>query len=171
MITKQHLKLLKNHPATGLFTAPQGQTFPVWIEWDVFDAGSLSINKYQERVKYLGYLLEHVSEPELRLPSSYRMYEDQDFEMKHNGSTKRLGYVFGPPLPESGLGNCYSYDFNILRYKAVILKSLIRDQRKNAHPFVRRPLSAGLRACLGFRPLPRGRWLHKGLHSDSIVFL
>jgi hypothetical protein len=128
-------------PATGLITKPDELARSVWIEWTTFKPDSGSEKLLLERINSLGYILEQVSDPVLRLG----LYDDLEHEAQH--SSKRLGFVFG--LPPG------TYKSNLCDYQPRSFRTLLRKQRNI-------PLPSGLRPGICFQPISRSRLAAQG---------
>ncbi|WYZ42247.1 hypothetical protein EsH8_V_001142 [Colletotrichum jinshuiense] len=141
----------------------------VWIEWNTLD-DEPDYHKYARMISSLGYFLERVGDPALRLPPCYGLHDDQPYFAKHG--RRRLGYVFGLPTGEQGdqvtLGRDY-YQADLERHPPRTLASLIRDKTFPV-PLLGHRFQLAYALAVAFSQFHAAGWLHKGLHSGNIVF-
>lgn len=89
-ITRQHLTPIGN--SSNIYRLKRkNRQLTVSITWNVVTVGP-DTDQYVDRLNSLGYILERVSEPTLRLLPCYGVFDDTDYELKYR--EKRLGYVF-----------------------------------------------------------------------------
>lgn len=162
VITTNRLQFFTNSSTCGILTQEDKNTLSVWIEWNTFDAGPGS-SKYAERITSLGYLLEGASDPALRLPHFYGIYEDLAYELNHG--TKRIGFVFSVPREQSP----NPFDGNLRDRPPTMLSTLIRVG--TSIPSLGDRFQLAYTLAIAFSRFHAAGWLHKGLHSGSIVFL
>lgn len=165
-----NFKLVKGSSSIGLVTQPDGLKSAVWVEWTTFDSGPEAAT-HRERIKALSYILSRASHPVLCLPAFHGTYEDLGYELARG--IHRIGYVFGPPGPDSQLnGNqCHDYEGNLYQYPPRTLSSLIRAQDPSGRPFLGERFRLATTLAIAFSRFHAAGWLHKGLHSASITFL
>ncbi|KAI1100400.1 prion-inhibition and propagation-domain-containing protein [Jackrogersella minutella] len=167
-ITTNDLEILS--PMTGIskLKQPDGTTITVRVEWNTFSAGP-DTQKYSDRIKSLGYILEKVSELALRLPPCYGVFDDA---CDADNETRRIGYVFGLP-PNGSAGSSghipINYEKDIYRYPPIRLNELIRNQKAQVPLLGDRFQLAYVLAC-AFSCFHAAKWLHKGFHTGSIFF-
>ncbi|KAL0257601.1 hypothetical protein SLS55_008415 [Diplodia seriata] len=162
--TTQRLEFLAGSSTLGYLTGPDRSVHAVWVEWNTFNASSES-RKYVERIDSLGQLLKQVSEPSLRLPPCHGVYED--FEYERDNGVKRIGYVFGLPQVQTQT----LYDGNLRDHPPRTLSALIKDYRNTPIPSLGDRFQLACTLAQAFSLFHAAKWLHKGLHSGSIVFL
>ncbi|KAM0437816.1 hypothetical protein ACHAPT_002181 [Fusarium lateritium] len=161
-------RLLENSQSMGMVTTPDGRVFPAWVEWKSFSPGPQA-KQYLQRIEALGYLLDKVSEPGLRLPPFYGIYDDLAYEL--DSGLRRIGYIFGAPDHLVDVyGNRHELNRNVIECPPRSLSSLMRDH-KATPPLLddRFRLAHALASAFGL--FHAAGWLHKGLHSGSILFL
>ncbi|KAJ5375500.1 protein kinase [Penicillium concentricum] len=164
-ITSRELQFREGSSLTGVLFHRNGQVLPIWVEWNSLNPGPGS-DRYITRIKSLGYVLERVSQPELCLPPCYGVYDDLKYEAEHG--SKRLGFVFG--LPQSGSSNRLQYEANIQLYPPQSLKGLIKEEKSAAIPHLGDRFRLAYRLASAFSLFHAAGWLHKGMHSDNILF-
>ncbi|KAI4860905.1 prion-inhibition and propagation-domain-containing protein [Hypoxylon rubiginosum] len=164
-ITTSELDILS--PAAGIFwlKRPDGTKIIVRVEWNTFDVGP-DAQRYSDRIDSLGYILQEVSEPDLRLPPCYGVFHDAcDAD-----NQRRIGYVFGlPPDGYIGGGMPIKYEKDIYTHPPIRLSDLIRSQQTQIPLLGDRFQLAYVLAC-AFSCFHAAKWLHKGFHSGSIFF-
>ncbi|KAI0381294.1 hypothetical protein F5Y04DRAFT_79688 [Hypomontagnella monticulosa] len=163
-------------PNIGTLICSDGQRRVVWVEWIILDPAS-DYSKHIKRILSLGSVLKQVSEPAMRLPSFYGMFDDLRYEA--NYQRKKLGYVFAPPNEGSIYDNVqrYEYEANLLDHPPISLSELIKNQKPQDQGCKPVPIpSLGDRfqlaytlAC-AFGRFHAAGWLHKGFHAGSILF-
>ncbi|GAW24161.1 hypothetical protein ANO14919_137420 [Xylariales sp. No.14919] len=161
----------------ALFSRSGDRKVAVQVEWNTVKAGS-NMHRYVERINSLGYILQHVSDSDLRLPPCFGLIHGSS----SNGG-KKIGYIFGLPGAEHNhgptIGNEYEED--LITYPPVSLTELIKGQngRQIKLPGNRGSASipilgdrfslAYILAC-SFGRFHAAGWLHKGFHSRNIIF-
>ncbi|KAL0929764.1 protein kinase [Colletotrichum truncatum] len=155
--------------AKGHFLHQGDSIRSVWIEWNILD-DEPDYHKYARMISNLGFFLERVGDPALRLPPCYGLFDDQSYLVEHG--KRRLGYVFGLPTAEhdapATLGrNCYQADLE--RHPPRTLASLIRDKSFPV-PLLGHRFQLAYALAVAFSQFHAAGWLHKGLHSGNIVF-
>ncbi|OHW98393.1 protein kinase [Colletotrichum incanum] len=142
----------------GFIKESEARIRPVWIEWNIL-----------EQVTETQLLLKSVSEPALRLPPFFGIYDDLDYELKHGH--KRIGYVFG--TPESMLDydrRTHTFRTDIMANPPVTLSSMLKDENA-IPPLLGDRFRLAFTLASAFSLFHAVGWLHKGLHSGSILFL
>ncbi|GKT64810.1 protein kinase [Colletotrichum tofieldiae] len=162
-ITNKELQLFAGSSGLGTLFKPNGESVPVWIEWNVLSPGP-GTQRYIRLINALGYMLEQVSRPELRLPPCYGIYDDLAYEAENH--EKRLGFIFGLPRAVSP---SVSYHPNLQYSPPQTLSSLIRDGGKEI-PALGDRFHLATVLAIAFSNFHTARWLHKGFHSDNILF-
>ncbi|KAI1456783.1 prion-inhibition and propagation-domain-containing protein [Annulohypoxylon moriforme] len=169
-ISRQQLTLVQNSPKPNSIYSLRchdEQHITVRIEWNELSAGS-GRQEYVDRINSLGYILEQVSEPDLRLPPCYGVFDDVEYE-KNNGM-KRLGYVFGiPDIGSASQGQEDAYDSDILRRPPTSLRDLIQNKKVRI-PFLGKRFELAFALACAFGRFHAAGWLHKGFHSGNILF-
>ncbi|KAI0179284.1 prion-inhibition and propagation-domain-containing protein [Hypoxylon sp. FL1284] len=166
-ITTNDLYMLSHKASVGRLKQPDGTKTTVLLEWNTFGAGP-DAQRYSDRINSLGYILEKVSNPGLRLPPCYGVLDDAcgaDVE------TKRVGYVFGLPPNEyasTGTHIPITYERDICSYPPVRLSELIR--RKSDIPLLGDRFQLAYVLACAFSCFHAAKWLHKGFHTGSIFF-
>ncbi|OLN95463.1 hypothetical protein CCHL11_05176 [Colletotrichum chlorophyti] len=152
----------------GLIKESEEKVRPVWIEWSIFDQGP-ETKLYVERIEALGRLLKGISEPALRLPPFYGIYDDVDYEIQNR--SKRIGYVFG--APESALDyekRAHTFRCDVDENPPVNLASMLEDESATP-PLLGDRFRLAFTLASAFSLFHAAGWLHKGLHSGNILFL
>ncbi|KAI0183392.1 hypothetical protein EV127DRAFT_447295 [Xylaria flabelliformis] len=166
-IGDDQLTLLGGSPNLGLLMRPGGKRVPVLLEWNIIQT-STGKTKHVERLEALGHLLEQVSDPSIRLPPCYGIYHDANYEVDHPG-WQRVGYTFGTP---SSIANTtarwYQYDSRLDIRPPTSLTTRIRNQKEIPALEDRFQLAYNLATAFGL--FHAAGWLHKGFHSNNIVF-
>jgi hypothetical protein len=166
VITGRELEFRADSSAIAIFFHPNGQMLPVWVEWTYFDAGPGS-DRYATRIKSLGYVLERVGQSELCLPPCYGVYDDLEYETKHE--SKRLGFVFGVPQSDPSLN--IQYEANLQLHPPRSLKSLIQGDKSATIPHLGDRFRLAYRLANAFSLFHAAGWLHKGMRCGNIHFL
>ncbi|KAI0897506.1 hypothetical protein F4806DRAFT_403826 [Annulohypoxylon nitens] len=144
------------------FKRDDGQSLTARVEWNEFNGGP-DTQQYIDRIGSLGYMLEQVSEPTLRLPPCYGVYDDEGYEKEHREhGWKRLGYVFGIPNVGS------AYDGDLLSHPPAMLNDLIKP--KGHIPLLGERFQLAYTLACAFSRFHAAGWLHKGFHTGSILF-
>ncbi|OTB16020.1 hypothetical protein K445DRAFT_22338 [Daldinia sp. EC12] len=168
-VTKSDLQLFGRSSDIGRLKQPDGATLTVRVEWNNLGTGPVAdAEKYVDRINSLGYILEKVSEPALRLPPCYGVFDDS----RNTGhGTRRLGYVFGLPPNDStrSSGHNIKYETDLCTYPPIRLSELIRDSKRPIPLLGDRFQLAYVLAC-AFSCFHAAGWLHKGFHTGSIWF-
>ncbi|KAL0934921.1 protein kinase [Colletotrichum truncatum] len=152
----------------GLIKETESKNRPVWIEWTILDQGP-ELQLYLARIEGLGRLLKQVSEPALRLPPFYGIYDDLDYELEHGH--KRVGYVFGAPEPVSDYdGRIHTFKSDLVATPPITLRSMLMAEGADP-PVLGDRFRLAFTLASAFSLFHAAGWLHKGLHSDSILFL
>jgi hypothetical protein len=166
-ISNNQLSLLRGLPNMGLLTRSDGTRVPVLLEWNVIRA-STGGAKHVERLEALGYLLEQVSDPSLRLPPCYGIYHDAHYGVEHPG-WQRVGYALGTPGHTADTTRRWEqYDSRLNIRPPKSLSLCIRDQ-KNI-PLLGNRFKLAYNLATAFGLFHAAGWLHKGLHSNNIIF-
>ena len=165
-ITDRQLEFRAGSSVIATFFHPSGQMLPVWVEWNLFDSGPQS-NRYAMLIRSLGYVLETVGQPELCLPRFHGVYDDLKYEAEHG--LKRMGFVFGLPEPNPSLRLCYQCDLKL--YPPRSLKALIQEGKSATIPLLGDRFRLAYQLANAFSLFHAAGWLHKGMHSDNIIFL
>lgn len=161
-ISQRHLapvQILSKSSNIYSFKSDDGQSLTVRIEWNQLSDGP-DTQQYIDRINSLGYVLEQVSEPTLRLPPCYGVYDDIVYEREYG--RKRLGYVFGIPNVGS------TYDGDLLSHPPVLLNDLIKP--KCHIPLLGERFQLAYTLACAFSRFHAAGWLHKGFHTGSIIF-
>ena len=144
----------------GVYKASEASENGVWIEWRDYRLVSsdddpnrvIPFPKNLVRVKELAALLQSATQPEFCMPKCLGWFDDRDYG-KQYGNASRFGLVFEKPahgktpITLSELINTHP-------------KPSLTDRMKLTHIIAR---------CL--LHLHAVDWLHKGLRSDSIIFV
>ncbi|KAI8635568.1 prion-inhibition and propagation-domain-containing protein [Xylariaceae sp. FL1651] len=177
VITNDQLRFLRNSSNLGTLRSPAAGFTPVWVEWSIINDG-LGAHEYIRRIKALGYLLEQVGEPALRLPTCYGIFDDLAYEAEFG--SRRIGYIFGAPREDYGLSSSLttttqpslpSYEGNFRDYPPRSLSELIRDTGSTSVPLLGDRFALAFTLATSFSHFHSAGWLHKGFHSGNIVFL
>ncbi|KAF3059576.1 hypothetical protein GL218_04342 [Daldinia childiae] len=171
-ITSQELTIVNTSSNTGILKRSDGSYLVVRVEWNIVKSGSHT-QRYIDRIKALGYVLEQVSESALRLPPCYGVFDDLSYEANMaNEGEKRLGYIFGLPRTDSTLNNLarHSYDEDLNSYPPITLRELIKNQNKGSIPLLEDRFQLAYTLACAFSRFHVAGWLHKGFHTGSIVF-
>ncbi|KAH7329487.1 amidase signature domain-containing protein [Stachybotrys elegans] len=167
VISSAQLRLLHGSLNFGLLVQQSGKRVPVLLEWTIIQTTS-DRSKYIDRINTLGCILEKVSEPALRLPPCYGIYHDSSYEIEHPG-LQRFGYVFGAPsTTPTGLNTGPQYDKNLHLRPPKSLSTRIKDQ-KNI-PLLGDRFRLAYNLATAFSCFHAAGWLHKGLHSNNILY-
>ncbi|CCF47098.1 hypothetical protein CH063_15622 [Colletotrichum higginsianum] len=117
----------------------------------------------------LGKLLKGVSEPALRLPPFYGIYDDLDYELTHG--IKRIGYVFGTPESVTDYDQrVHSFRNDVCENPPISLSALMASEG-TAPPLLGDRFRLAFTLASAFSLFHAAGWLHKGLHSGNIQFL
>ncbi|KAI1211926.1 prion-inhibition and propagation-domain-containing protein [Annulohypoxylon truncatum] len=127
-----------------------GQSLTVRIEWNKLSAGP-DTQQYIDRINSLGYILERVSEPALRLPPCYGVYDDMEYEIKHKMKSRED-----------------VYDGDLLSHPPISLSDRIKQ--KGPIPLLGERFQLAYTLACAFSRFHAAGWLHKGFHSGSIIF-
>jgi hypothetical protein len=161
----------------ALFSRSGDHKVVVQVEWNMVKAGS-NMHHYVERINSLGYILQHVSDSDLRLPPCFGLIHGSS----SNGG-KKIGYIFGLPGAEHNhshnIGNKYEED--LIKYPPISLTELIKGQngrqinlpgnRGSASiPILGDRFSLAYILACSFGRFHAAGWLHKGFHSGNIIF-
>ncbi|XXG95561.1 Putative flavonol synthase [Hypoxylon texense] len=167
-ISQQQLRRIGNSGDVFWFIGghQSEQPLPVCVQWNNIPAGP-DTPEYISRINSLGYILERVSEPALRLPPCYGVVDGR----AHGGDfgERRLGYVFGIPRDTSIFGSQKDvYDSDL----ASSPPSSLRDQisQKTSPPLLGDRFKLAYVLACAFSRFHAAGWLHKGFHSGSIIF-
>ncbi|OBR05452.1 Serine threonine protein kinase [Colletotrichum higginsianum IMI 349063] len=152
----------------GLIKETEEKIRPVWVEWNVTGSG-LESRLHVERMEALGKLLKGVSEPALRLPPFYGIYDDLDYELTHG--IKRIGYVFGTPESVTDYDQrVHSFRNDVCENPPISLSALMASEG-TAPPLLGDRFRLAFTLASAFSLFHAAGWLHKGLHSGNIQFL
>ncbi|CAG9983849.1 unnamed protein product [Clonostachys byssicola] len=164
LIADRQLKALGgSFPDTKLLHCTDGRQIQVWVEWKVLSLGDESAQQ-AKRIQSMGYLLEQVGEPVLRLPRCYGLIEDFSYMESHGA--RRMGYVMGPPISPSPR----SFESNIAKYPPCSLADLLRTQSGGmAIPLLGDRFALAYYLASAFGLFQSTGWLHKGFQSKSIL--
>lgn len=165
-IADHQLEFRTGSSVAATFFHPSGRILPVWVEWNQFNSGPQS-ERYSTLIKALGYVLETVGQPELCLAPFYGVYDDLKYETEHG--IKQMGFVFGLPESDPSLQLCYESDLR--QYPPRSLKTLIKSGKSAAIPLLGDRFRLAYRLANAFSRFHAAGWLHKGMHSDNIIFL
>ncbi|KAH7481452.1 hypothetical protein FOMA001_g8843 [Fusarium oxysporum f. sp. matthiolae] len=168
-LRREDIEFLNRNRNTGLLQSAKASAHPtcVWVEWHEFDSTSSS-NQHFDRIMSLGHFLNEASDPRLRLPPCYGVYEDMIHMLENQ--TRRVGYVFGPPMVMSPPGNPL-YERNIAQHEPKTLSSLLSESKRGVYgPPLGDRFTLAFNLAAAFSLFHAAGWLHKGLHSANIRF-
>ncbi|KAI8963577.1 hypothetical protein F5Y11DRAFT_319143 [Daldinia sp. FL1419] len=170
-IRSQDLTIVGASSNTGVLKRSPENHMIVRIDWNIVNTGSHT-QRYVDRINALGYILEQVSEPALRLPPCYGVFDDLAYEASHG--KKRLGYIFGLPstgsVPSNSNHDRSSYDEDLSSHPPITLRELIKNQNKGSIPLLEDRFQLAYTLACAFSRFHVAGWLHKGFHTGSIVF-
>lgn len=176
VITTEQLRLFSSD--FGVLRSSGVGYVSVWVEWGLVNEGA-EADEYVRRIKALGYLLEQVGDPALRLPTCYGVFEDLKYESE--SGHRRFGFVFGPPCANSFQQSSLltttirqplpTYEGNFRDHPPRTLRNLIQNQRSTPIPVLGDRFSLAFALATAFSHFHSSRWLHKGFHSGNIVFV
>lgn len=158
-IGAREIKFYNGSDDSGSLQRANGAMLPSWIEWNVIAPGT-SMQEYVRRIHILAGLLEQVSDPAIRLPPCYGVYDDRDYEARYGA--RRLGYVFGLPSQDC--------DVDIITHRPQVLRDLISKCPPSRIPLLGDRFRLAQALAVAFSRFHSAGWLHKGLHTSSIVF-
>ncbi|KAF3055891.1 hypothetical protein GL218_06921 [Daldinia childiae] len=167
IIAGDQLRFLSGSSNLGILRNQGAGISSVWVEWNTVQDGA-GAAEYIKRIKTLGYRLEKIGEPALRLPSCYGLV----FQEIH-GAT-RLGFVFGAPRTIWLQGRVQSmprYTGDFFNLPPVSLANLMEHQKTNTIPLLGDRFYLAFTLAVAFSHFHAAGWLHKGFHSDNITFL
>ncbi|KAI0544975.1 hypothetical protein F4679DRAFT_562993 [Xylaria curta] len=161
VIDSDRLNFLRNSPNIAILRSTTSYT-SVWVEWGIISEGAAG-DEYICRIKALGYLLKELGGPTLRLPICHGIFDDLAYQA--TTGVRRIGYVFGAPLHSTP-----RYESDFRDHPPRTLSNLIQT-RSFPVPLLGDRFTLAFTLATAFCNFHSAGWLHKGFHSENVVFL